>query len=79
MVWGAGKFFVKTAWVYMVLKPVLFADDAGLFHAHTDFDTLSYVVNEELQNITTWCLTNKLSLNRKKIKCNNILAQIPLK
>ena len=34
-----------------VLNPVLFRDDTSLFHAHTDFDTLTEEVNEELQNM----------------------------
>ena len=52
--------------VSTVLNPVLFADDTSLFHAHTDFDTLIEEINEELQKITTWFHTNKLSLNIKK-------------
>ena len=52
--------------VSTVLNPVLFADDTSLFHAHTDFDTLIKEINEELQKITTWFHTNKLSLNKKK-------------
>ena len=40
--------------------------DRSLFHAHTDFDTLIEEINEELQKITTWFHTNKLSLNKKK-------------
>ena len=47
---------------------ILFADDTSLFHAHTDFDTLIEEINEELQKITTWFHTNKLSLNIKKKK-----------
>ena len=61
--------------VSTVLNPVLFADDTSLFHAHTDFDTLFEEINEELQKITTWFHTNKLSLNIKKIKFHNILAK----
>ena len=37
--------------------------------------TLIEEINEELQNITTWFHTNKLSLNKKKIKFHNILAK----
>ena len=48
--------------VSTVLNPVLLADDTSLFHAHTDFDTLIKEINEELQKITTWFHTNKLSL-----------------
>ena len=45
---------------------VLFPDDTSQFHARTDFDTLIEEINEELQKITTWFHTNKLSLNKKK-------------
>ena len=61
--------------VSTVLNPVLFADDTSLFHAHTDFDTLIKEINEELPKITTWFHTNKLSLNKKKIKFHNVLAK----
>ncbi len=37
--------------VSTVLNSVLFADDTSLFHAHTDFDTLTEEVNEELQKM----------------------------
>ena len=60
--------------VSTVLNPVLFADDTSLFHAHTDFGTLIEEINEELQKISTWFHTNKLSLNIK-IKFHNILAK----
>ena len=48
------------------LSPVLCADDTSLFHAYTYFDTHIEQINEELQKITTWFHTNKLSLNKKK-------------
>ena len=52
--------------VSTVLNPVLLADDTSRFHAHTDFDTLIEEINEELQKVTTWFHTNKLSLSIKK-------------
>ena len=60
--------------VSTVPNPVLFADDTSLFHAHTDFDTLIEEINEELQKITTWFHTNKLSLNKKK---SNFIIFLP--
>ena len=60
--------------VSTLLNPVLFADDTSLFHAHTDFDTLIEEINEELQKITTWFHTNKLSLNKKK---SNFIIFLP--
>ena len=59
--------------VSTVLNPVLFADDASLFHAHTDFDTQIEEINEKLQKITTWFHTNKLSLNNIIKKSNFII------
>ena len=49
-----------------ILNPILFADDTSLFHAHTCFNTLIEEVNIEIQKISTWFHTNKLSLNTKK-------------
>ena len=49
-----------------ILKPMLFADDTSLFHAHTHFHTLIEEVNIELQKIAIWFNTNKLTLNVKK-------------
>ena len=60
--------------VSTVLNTVLFADDTSLFHAHTDFDTLIEEINEELQKITTWFHTNKLSPNIKK---SNFIIFLP--
>ena len=48
------------------LKPILFADDTSLFHAHTNLHTLIEEVNIELQNIAIWFNSNKLTLNVKK-------------
>ena len=65
---------VKVPSVLNPVQCVLFADDTSLFHANTDYDTLIEEVNEELQKITTWFDTNKLSLNHnvfcQKIKKN---------
>ena len=57
-----------------VLNSVQFADDTSIFHAHTYFDTLIEEINEELQKITTWFHTNKLSLN---IKQSNFIIFLP--
>ena len=65
---------VKVSTVLNPVCPVLFADDTSLFHAHTDFDTLIEEINEELQKITTWFHTNKLSLNIKK---SNFIIFLP--
>ena len=38
-----------TVKVSNILKPIVFADDTSLFHAHTNFQTLIEEVNIELQ------------------------------
>ena len=57
-----------------ILKPILFADDTSLFHAHTHFHTLIEEVNIELQKIAIWFNTNKLTLNVKK---SNVIIFTP--
>ena len=49
-----------------ILKPILFADDTSLFHAHTNVHTLIEEVNIELPKNAIWFNTNKLTLNVKK-------------
>ena len=46
-----------------LLSFILFADNTNLFLSHQDTDNLYNAMNQELKNITTWLLTNKLSLN----------------
>ena len=47
------------------LSFILFADDTNLFYSHKNVDIL-YLMNQELENITSWLSCNKLSLNVKK-------------
>ena len=49
-----------------ILSMILFADDTNLFFSHKDIDILQETMNNELEKITTWLCTNKLSLNIKK-------------
>ena len=49
-----------------ILAMILFADDTNLFFSHKNMDTLQETMNNELEKITTWLCTNKLSLNIKK-------------
>ena len=41
----------------------MFADDTNLFFTHKDIRYLFQIVNQELENINQWFISNKLSLN----------------
>ena len=47
---------------------VMFADDTNLFLSHKNIDTLFAIMNVELENVSTWFKSNKLSLNVDKTK-----------
>ena len=49
-----------------LLSFILFGDDTNLFLSHQGTYTLYNTMNQELQKITTWPSTNKLSLNVNK-------------
>ena len=44
----------------------MFADDTNLFYSNKDINTAFLKVNDELQKICEWFISNKLSLNVKK-------------
>ena len=52
--------------VSKVLELILFADDTNIFYSRTDASYLMEIVNLELEKITCWFYTNKLSINVKK-------------
>ena len=47
---------------------VMFADNTNLILFHKNLDTLFAIMNVELENVSTWFKTNKLSLNVDKTK-----------
>ena len=51
-----------------VLKLVMFADDTNLFLSNKDINKLFNDMNVELQKMSIWFKTNKLSLNSNKTK-----------
>ena len=51
-----------------LLMEVMFADDTNFFLSHKNIDTLFAIMNVELENISTWFKSNKLSLNVDKTK-----------
>ena len=51
-----------------ILDPIRFADDTNLFFTHKNIRYLYQIVNQELENINQWFVSNKLSLNIKKNK-----------
>ena len=50
------------------LIEVMFADDTNLFLSHKNIDTLFAIMNVELENVSRWFKSNKLSLNVDKTK-----------
>ena len=50
-----------------LLDPIMFAGDTNLFCSNKDINTVLLRVNDALQNINEWFISNKLSLNMKKI------------
>ena len=51
-----------------LLDLIMFADDTNLFYSNKDINTTFLKVNNELQKINEWFISNKLSLNVKKTK-----------
>ena len=49
-----------------LLDPIMFVDDTNLFYSNKDVNTAFLKVNDELQKINEWFISNKLSLNVKK-------------
>ena len=42
-----------------ILDPIMFADDTNLFFTHKDIRYLFQIVNQELENINQWFISNK--------------------
>ena len=55
----------------------MFADDTNL--THKDIRCLFQIVNQELENINQWLISNKLSLNIKKKQQNTHFSTNPVK
>ena len=51
-----------------ILDPIMFANGTNLFFTHKDIRYLFQIVNQELENINQWFVSNKLSLNIKITK-----------
>ena len=51
-----------------ILDTMMFADDTNLIFTHKDITYLFEIVNQELENINQWFVSNKLSLNIEKTK-----------
>lgn len=58
------------------LSKILFADDTSVFYSHKNPEILIKVVNEELDKLSTWFKSNKLSLNIKKNKLYIVRYQV---
>ena len=51
-----------------LLDPIMFADGTNFFYTEENIKTLFDIVNIELQKISQWFISNKLSLNVTKTK-----------
>ena len=51
-----------------LIEPSMFADDTNLFYSNKDINFAFLKVNDELQKINEWFISNKFSLNVKKNK-----------
>ena len=49
------------------LNSIVFAVEANIFCSNSIIKELFENVNEELENVAKWCVTNKLSINTSKI------------
>ena len=47
---------------------VIIDDDTNIFLSHKNIDTRFAIMNVELENVSTWFKSNKLSLNVDKTK-----------
>ena len=49
-----------------LLRLILFADDTNIFMHHKNLEKLVAILNKELDKVTNWFVSNRLSLNVKK-------------
>ena len=47
-----------------ILDPIMFADDTNLFFTHKDITYLFQIVNQELEDIKQWFISNKYKKNK---------------
>ena len=58
------------------LNSIMFTVETNIFFSNSNIKELFENVNKELANVSNWCVTNKLSINKSKITDWNT---IPLK
>ena len=49
-----------------LLKFILFADDTNVFYSGKDIDVAKNILHLEMEKVTDWLISNKLSINLKK-------------
>ena len=54
--------------VSKALDFILFADDTNIFFSHSHLESLSLIVNSELNRLNDWFRANKLSVNIKNVQ-----------
>ena len=55
--------------VSSTFKFILFAHDTNVFYQCKTIENIDVVVNQELENVSDWLKSNKLSINLQKNKC----------
>ena len=54
---------------------ILFADDTTMYASHRNSNYLSYIIQEDLNNLTTWFKLNSLTLNIQKSSAMEFLPE----
>ena len=47
----------------------MYTDDTNLPYYANDINTIQFELNEDLQNVNEWLISNKLTLNLTKTEC----------
>ena len=74
--WGSARFNTRATTILLyvndlknasnLLDLIMYADDTNLFLTHKDISYLFETANLQLERITQWFISNKLSLNVSK-------------
>ena len=56
-------------------QPRMFAADTNVSYASDCLDEIQNVINSELENLNSWLIANRLSLNKNRIYDNRITTK----
>ena len=54
----------------------MYADDTTLFFANKDLNCVEHTLQNDLNNISSWCANNNLVINPQKTKCMLICSSL---